>query len=306
MWNDGEVNPASTSLPSAHQLRSAVRAGAVIPAAGTQHDTLQESYRILPSGGIFRVDDLVVGEGLLHTAGLIHTVDDLTVPETGLRELVELPEKEACQLLLLAIIERTRPLWLLAATSSGSLESDFIPDLAARTLDEFLTSEEREALLLQLGRTFSDQDTAATGVIAEEFLVDEFKAELTGLGRPELASRVCRVSQISDQLGYDITVPRFEGSDRRVEVKGTRSLGSIIKFHLSRNEAERAERDRHWLLVVCRVLPDDTAATVGWLPGQALLDLLPSDSHQDSRWESVLIQMLEADFHAGIPSMKGP
>lgn len=302
MWNDAEVNPASTSLPSAHQLRSAIRAGAVIPAAGTPHETLQESYRILPSGGIFRIDDLVVGEGLLHTAGLIRTVEGVTVPEAGLRELVALPEKEACQLLLLAIIERTRPLWLSAATSNGSLESDFIPDSAERTLGEVLTSEERETLLLQLGRKFSDQDTGVTGAIAEEFLVAEFEAELKGLDRPELASRVCRVSQISDQLGYDITAPRFEGSDRRVEVKGTRSLGSIVKFHLSRNEAERAERDPHWLLVVCRVLPDDSAATVGWLPGQALLDLFPSDSHQDSRWESVLIQMSEADFHAGIPS----
>src|SRR5664280_113874 len=115
MWNDGEIDPASASLPSVHQLRSAIRAGAVIPAVGAPQISLQDSYRILPSGGIFRVDNLIAGEDILHAAGLIHTADGLVVPEAGLLKLVALPEKDACQLLLLAIIERTRPLWLLAA-----------------------------------------------------------------------------------------------------------------------------------------------------------------------------------------------
>jgi hypothetical protein len=157
---------------------------------------------------------------------------------------------------------------------------------------------------LEIGRRFSDEGQAQTGAIAEHFVVACCQAELRGIGELELAERVRRVSEISDQLGYDVTAPRRDHSTRRIEVKGTRATGTNLVFYLSRNEAERGLADPDWALVGCRITGDDRAQLVGHLYGRQLKAYLPHDSRPGARWQSVRLDVPDTDFTRGLPPIE--
>jgi hypothetical protein len=189
----------------------------------------------------------------------------------------------------------------MAATSGGVLADELIPDGERAKLWEILTPEGREAVLLKIGRRFSEEGQAITGAIAESLIVTRCQAELLRAGASDLADSVCRVSEVSDQLGYDITAPRLDRTTRRIETKGTRASGTSVVFYLSRNEAERGLIDADWSLVVCRVLYDDTAEIIGHLKGVELRSYLPEDPGTETRWQSIRLELPETVFTSGLP-----
>jgi hypothetical protein len=265
-------------------------------------DLLRRSYRLVPYGGLYRSDDLIQAETLLINAGLLLADGDLMLPTNGLMEIAQASDSDGCEALLAALLHQKVPLWLIAATSSGSVLADeLIPDEERRKLCSVLGPESRETLLLEIGRRFSDEGQAQTGAIAEDFVVACCQAELRDIGEPELAERVRRVSEISDQLGYDVTAPRRDRSTRRMEVKGTRAAGTNLVFYLSRNEAERGLADPDWSLVGCRIAGDDRAQLVGHLYGRQLKAYLPHDPRPEARWQSVRLDVPDADFARGLP-----
>lgn len=123
----------------------------------------------------------------------------------------------------------------------------------------------------------------------------ECKAELADAGRPDLIDQVRRLSLRSDQLGYDVTAPRLDGTTRRMECKGSRLSGPEFRFFLSRGEAERALADPRWSLVACRIDHRDACTVIGWCEGSTVVGLLPDDS-ESARWQSVEINVQESVF----------
>lgn len=292
---------AGGTLPTAHQLRSALRCGRLIDEGGSQVEVTRASYRLVPYGGLYRSDDLLVGEDVLIAAGLVREDDGVLFPADGLREIAHVSDADGCEGVLAALLNRRAPLWLLAATADGVLEEELIPDDERTKLREVLDPQAREALLLSLGRRFSQEERALTGAIAERFLVARCRAELRAHGASDLAESVRRVSEISDQLGYDISAPRLDHSTRRIEAKGTRAGGTTVVFYLSRNEAERGLADPDWSLVACRVAADDAVALVGYVPGPELRAYLPNDPRPETRWQTIRLELPEAAFTAGLP-----
>ena len=252
-------------FPSLHQLRAAVLVARLIPASGRiGAETARAAYVHQPTDGIFTVDDLIAGERILLAARLIHRDGDAL-------ELIRPLDHLEVEELLAAYLASQRPLWLEAAAAEGELAAELIPPEAGRTLEGALPDPEaREALLIALARRFSDEEAKRIGDVAELAVVAELRTQLRDLGRDDLAARVRRVSELSDQLGYDVTAPRVDDAGtRRVEVKGTTTLGHVVTFHLSRNEANVAIRDPDWHLVLCRVANDD-AKILGWVAGSVL------------------------------------
>jgi hypothetical protein len=291
-------------LPTPHQLRSALRTGRLIDQSGSNAEDLRSAYRLVPYGGLYRSDDLIVGEAVLIAAGVLSESDGVLVPLEGLGEIVAASDVDGCEALLVALLEHQTPLWLGAATGGGALEEDLIPDQARATLREALDPETREGLLLRLGLSYSEAEQARIGGIAETFVVTCCRRELRDAGAPGLADAVRRVSEVSDQLGYDITAPRLDRSTRRIEVKGTRSTGRSV-FYLSRNEAERGLVDPNWALVVCRVVGEDDVRLVGHLGGGEMQRYLPRDACDKAHWQSVRVDVPEESFLPGLPPMSG-
>lgn len=289
------------TLPTAHQLRCALRSGRLIDGGGSQLEVIRASYRLVPYGGLYRSDDLVVGEDVLIAAGLVHEDEGVLFPADGLLEIAHVNDADGCEAVLAALLDQRAPLWLLAATANGVLAEELVPDEERTKLHEILDPQSREALLLALGRRFSQKDTAATGAIVERFIVARCRAELRDRGASDLAESVRRVSEISDQLGYDISAPRLDHSTRRIEAKGTRGPGGTVVVYLSRNEAERGLTDPDWSLVACRVSNDNDVALVGYVLGSQLSVYLPSDPGPETRWQSIRLELPEAVFTVGLP-----
>ncbi len=302
MSDDWRARAARGALPTRHLLRAAIRSARLLPEGGTAREIAHGSYGVVPTGGIYSSADLRTGEDILTSAGLLRRDADALVPSLPLLALRDLPDEAACNAIVCALLDEVRPLWLIAATSDGIVEMELIPDSALRELDH-LDPDERERMLIALGRKFAKEDREETGALAEEALCEEFRRALIGGGAPHLTSAVRRVSLESDDLGYDITSPRVAGGVLRVESKGTRGSGPIWRVFITRNEARQAGVDTDWVLVISAVGPTDDVQVVGWIAGAAIGRFLPRDPEQIGLWETAVLLLPSEELTPGLPSV---
>jgi hypothetical protein len=290
-------------FPTAHQLRAALFAGNVVARhAGRPTSDLEPAFLRTPTEAVFSADVMGLGAGLLAEAQFVSFASGVVTPAPTLGQLLVLPIDEGCELLLDRLLEVRRPLWVTAATNQSGVFEDFIPEAAATGLAEiFQDPSRREAFLLSLGQRFSADERQRIGDLAEEYVVNCARKELSDGGCDHLTAQVLRVSLISDQLGYDVKAPREGGGVRRLEVKGTRSEGSTVAIFLSRNEASVALRDPDWFLVLCRITADESVQLVGWTTGESLRDRLPRDPDTGGAWQSAEIYVDVAELTAGLP-----
>lgn len=301
MASEADADRAS-SLPTTHILRSALRTARLIGESANV-EQLRLSYQHVPFDGIYRSEHLIAGEKVLLDAGLVEERSGVLYPADGLEELALASERDGCEALILALLRGRPPLWLYAAASDAGVLWELVPDAERVVLNSVLDPAARELLLLAVGRTFSAERREETGEIAEQHVVDACKAELTAAGRPKLAAKVRRVSLQSDQLGYDITAPRLDGSTRRIECKGARARGEAVTVYLSRGEVERGGVDPDWFLVVCRVDGTGAASLEGWCAAEDLEPLLPVDQAEAGCWSSVEIELSPGSLRPGLPPL---
>ena len=294
---------APVELPSRHMLRAALLAGHALTAEnGTPLSQLTASWLRTPSDGVYSPAELNVGCALLTEARYLSLSDEIILPAADLSGLLAQAEDDACRELIYRLIDERRPLWIGSATADGEVAPEMIPDDADAALGQaFPDPEEREQFLLAMGRRFSDADAKRTGDLAEAHVTEVCRTELADAGRDDLATIVRRVSLTSDQLGYDVTAPRLDGSSRRLEVKGTRSVGPHLLIVISLNEAKAAARDDNWFLVVCRVATDDTVVVLGWTTNALLAPRLPLDQADRGGWLSAAVPIEESELIPGLP-----
>lgn len=262
------------------------------------------SYDKLVTGGLYRPADLQAGHQLLQRARLVERDDDRHVPSEALRQLQDLPDDVAAEIVLHELLLQEPPLWLYAAVVDDEVRWEAVPNSDQDALRQFLAdASRREALLLTLGRTLDAALLAEYGAKGEEHVVEACRRYLHhDQQRPDLAAQVHRVSLRSDQLGYDITSPDTSGRRHRMEVKTTASAsGGSVEFFLSRNEATVGERDPAWSLVAVRRHPDGELELIGWCSGITLLPLLPRDLLPNGRWTTVRISIPTSDLTPGLP-----
>src|SRR5262245_31917874 len=116
------------ALPTGHQLAAAARAASVLSHEGTRIADARDSYTGLPSGGIYRAADLVRGERLLVSLGLLCEEDGLLYPTTEARILARLSDTEGAEMLLALLLEREPPLWLTSVTAGDEVALEYVPD----------------------------------------------------------------------------------------------------------------------------------------------------------------------------------
>lgn len=279
-------------LPSQHIAQAAMHVAHVVDASGSLESDARESYWHRATGGRFPPADLARGQALLVDVGLLVRDDDVLRPTETLADLLNGSSDDAL------------------TTLAARVLANGVPDLPSVTLDDALLDlvpdpVHREELLLRHAQRFDAEARTEIGEAGERLVLAAARAELDAIGRSDLAREVCRVSLISDQLGYDIRAPRVHGPPRRLEVKATTKLATpdTVRVFLSRNEAETARRIADWALVACLI--DDRASRsgslLGWWPYGALAKRLPSDA-TGGRWEQAQLTLRLADAHPGLPS----
>ena len=114
-----------------------------------------------------------------------------------------------------------------------------------------------------------------------------------------------QVSQLSDQLGYDVTSPDTAGRRHRLEVKTTTGIAgadSFVSFYISRNEAMVGQGDDCWALVaVRRDIVTGEFEIAGWCHADIFAPALPSDPEDWGRWASTRIFLGENRLSSGLP-----
>lgn len=299
----GPVRPEH-ALPTPYLLGASWRVLQLVGAAGVLAGESLNAYRLHVSGGLYRSEDLLDGEGFLSDLGLLGTRDDrLCATEVGQR-IGAMREPEAHEALLAYLLDTAPPTWLTAAVPTpDELATEYIPEDAADTLAAvFKTPAAQAAFLRGRASKVDPARSAETGRLAEEHVAEVCRNDLTDAGSAELAAGVVRVSETDDSAGYDVLAPRLDGSARHLEVKGTRGQAAVVRVFLSRNEIERAKVDEDWSLVICRVDADDVAAIVGWLQIGDFIDELPTDTDGRVRWESVSLRADAATLRPGLPA----
>lgn len=292
--------------PTAYQLNAAVVASRLIDRAGSTLTALLASYASAATGGLYRADDLSRGQELLQRAGLIEAADDWVMPSDECVLLRDLPDDVAAELLLQLVLTSDPPLWLFAAIHNEEIRWENVPDEEATALRQSIAdADRREALLLNLGRTVDERVRSELGAAGEDHVVAECRSHLVQRGRGDLAREVRQVSQLSDQLGYDVTSPDTAGRRHRLEVKTSTGIAGaelVVSFYISRNEAMVGQGDDRWALVAVRKdIVTGEFEIVGWCRADAFSSALPSDPTDWGRWASTRIFLEEQLLCSGLP-----
>ncbi|WP_433585815.1 DUF3883 domain-containing protein [Microbacterium hydrocarbonoxydans] len=287
-------------MTSLYILQAAAHAASVFGNDVVLQDVADTSYRTVVTGGLYRTPALRRGQEVLEKAQLLRNVDGSLYATQTLLSLNKMPIQDAVELIYRALILVEQPLWLWGLLDDGGLHWENVPDAAQSVISGMLsTPEEREAYLLGLARTVDAERLTELGSRGEEFAVKACSEHLVDRGRADLVRFVCRVSTVSDQLGYDLTAIDTGGVRHRVEVK-TSSVGvDRFEFYLSRNEADFAERDPNWSMVA--VCLDGNDRVLGWCRAAALIPHLPVDVTSEARWASVRITLPLTKLTPGLP-----
>lgn len=280
----------SSGVPATHLVRAAIRAASLIDSHGSPIPAAEAAFLLYPSDGLYPPQDLRLGERLLVDCGLLVLTNDQLVPTYDLKTLAALAEPDAAAIVFELAVRR----------SLGAKSTPVNPEIEAAATVLVPDPERREALLIAMARRHDESVQAALGARGEEFVVSFARDELRSLGREDLAERVRRVSQMSDQLGYDVVAPRIRGT-RRLEVKTSVATASgLFRFYLSRSEYEVGLVDSEWALVGCQAEEDDTMSLAGWCRATSLDTYLPADG-QAGRWVSAEVSVPEALLMPGLP-----
>jgi hypothetical protein len=293
---------ADSPLPTLHQLRSACLAARALHPPETPLSAARESFRRLPSNGVFGSSDFDSAQAVLGRVNLVSVQGDVLVVSESIAEIAAAARDGAAHLLLDLILERSPPAWLPMAAAGNTLKTGAVPDGDLAAISSVLTDPDlREAILLRAARRHDAAHLVALGATGEEHVLACVRKELRDAGAPELADEVVQVSRISDQLGYDVLAPRLDGGPRRLEVKATRRLRWRGEVFLTRNEFEVGLRDPDWALVVVEIDAAGTPTLAGWCRADRLEPIVPEDRHADGRWVSASLQQASALLSPDLP-----
>ena len=192
---------------------------------------------------------------------------------------------------------------LLHANLLSGLDGVLSPTLRLHMLTKLDDATALTALALifdELPRADGERDKDATGLAGETKVLEQCRAELQKLGRPDLVEAVQQVSLISDSIGYDILAPTLGGVPRRLEVKtASGPRRDLFRFFISRNEYDVGRRmPSEWSLVACQLV-DARVEVIGWTRSGSLHPYLPDDA--SGRWTEALIQFPQSALFPGIP-----
>ncbi|MCJ1715099.1 protein NO VEIN domain-containing protein [Curtobacterium sp. VKM Ac-2922] len=281
-------------------LQAAAYAATALGDQGASRGDADASYKATASGGLYRADDLRLGEQVLIDAHLLRDEGGQLVPSDRLLPIRRAPVDVAAELILRELLLVEQPLWLWAAVHGSDLQWEHVPDRDQQLVEHLIDAERREAYLLSIARTVDAEALGRAGRVGEEIVAAACRTYLEQQGRSDLATTVAHVSEVSDDLGYDITSPDTGGRRHRIEVKAVSAHLTTVSFFISRNEATQAARDPLWSLVVVAAQLDQPI--VGWVAGAAFLHWLPVDvATEHARWWSARVTLDVTALTPGLP-----
>lgn len=215
------------------ELGSALELIRLLPSDPANAESLRASFGLVTTGGLVRIPHLERAYEGLVDCGLLTVYGQSLEADAKLLALRNLETSQAVELLAALVLGAAPPLWLRGLAEGPDLATEVIPEAEWNALQTiFPDPERREQMLLALARRFDDSEDLLLGEAGELAVVEFCRERLTALGRADLCAGVTRVSQVSDQLGYDVVCPTLSGSKWRLEVKTTRRPRSPLAVNI--------------------------------------------------------------------------
>lgn len=275
----------------------------LVDAAGETTETLHSAYINDPNDGLYGALELDRGRAVLERAGLLRKQEGQLSVSDAARTIARLPVEDAVMTVVETLLLRERPGWVVAA-GCGEARWEYVPEgVDTRLTDICPDPQRREAFLMALANKVDAEAMREVGNEGERYVAGACRDYLMRRGRPDLAERVAIVSEVSDQLGYDVVTPDLSGTSVRVEVKTQSGGGEPARVFLSRNEAEQGKRDKRWILMVCDRFAGGAVTVRGWCHYEAIAGALPHDGKgtPTGRWSSVELRLDRALLMSGLP-----
>lgn len=273
-------------IPSPHLVSAAWWTARILSTGSTERAQLQASYLTVPTGGTVRAADMRNAERLLVDAGLAVEAVDTLAPTAELALLGKLDYEAFCQGFMVSLLAAIPPIWLAGATAAGRVREELVPDRAMAALAESMPDESiRRRSLTVAASAARRQRQAEIGLLGEQAALEAVVGLLAHVGRADLAARVSQVSLLTSSYGYDIWTPTPAERSLHLEVK-TCAAPPPYHVHLTRYEADVAERDSDWRLVMCTVERGEVLVLAGLCDWRTLRDCVPVDPQVCCRWES--------------------
>lgn len=273
-------------IPSPHLLSAAWWTARILSMGSTERSQLQASYLTVPTGGTVRAEDMLNAERLLVDAGLAVEAVDALAPTDELVLLAKLDFEAFCQGFMASFLAALPPVWLAGATTAGGIREELVPARAMAAFAESVPEEliRRRSLTVAASAARRERQ-AEIGLRGEQVALEAVVGLLAHLGSADLADRVTQVSLLTSSYGYDIWTPAPAARPLHLEVK-TCAARPPYHVHLTRHEADVAEHDGDWRLVICTVGPGEVLLLAGLCDWRALRDCVPVDPRVCCRWES--------------------
>jgi hypothetical protein len=260
------------------------------------------AYRSSPDGGRFSEQDLLEGQELLVSAGMVELEGSSLKLSAAVGTLTRMDEDTARVALLARSLVRTPPLWLRAAAGGSEVRYALIPDDSRAELEALLASRRlMDALLRSAARSVHEVRVRGSGARARSVVVRECREQLESSGEPGLAGAVRGVGELAESLGYDLLAPALAGVTRRLVVRVAKKPGWCVEVSLTRTELEVGLADPDWALIVCELGSDGAVRIVGWCRAAQLEALIPADVHPHGRWTRVSLLVMATVLMPGLP-----
>lgn len=296
------IEPRSWSL---RLLLATFWVGHILGHDGEDARVAHESWANLPLGGTVDFAELHAAERALIDVGLItqHCGRLHAAPELAACTAEASTAMDSIELALALVLDRESPLWLrTAAAEESNIKYELLPDDVRAALSVVIPDpDRREAFLLARAAKVEVHERTLLGDEGEEAVVAGCRTQLAQAGAAEMAAAVRRVSSISDELGFDVSAPRIDGSTRRIEVKATRSHVGAVRVFVTRNEIITGLADPDWYLVVVCCEHNGNRAVLGHASAAELLPMLPTDQHSRGRWQMARLRLSVVELEPGLP-----
>lgn len=148
-------------------------------------------------------------------------------------------------------------------------------------------------------RLYNDDVLKRIGNKGEEFVIEELYKAIN----PVLHAEVKHIAKTNDMAGFDIYTPSIKNSDNRfmLEVKtSTKDNDERFGFYLSRNEYEKATKNKNWC-IVCVSLTNSKLAILGHVYSYQIESRLPRDMDATAMWMSSRVSIEKSILRPGLP-----
>ena len=150
---------------------------------------------------------------------------------------------------------------------------------------------------LKWARKYDNTNLLKTGLDGEKAVLNLLYQQID----ERYHTKIRHIALADDYAGFDIIAPSIKDHEKAVylEVKATVRPGEDFTFYISRNEFNVGSKTKNWF-IVCVKIKNNKPEVLGHLYLDQISDLLPVESSEKVKWQSLKVTIPKSLIHGGL------